>query len=139
MNEKIMSIKEIAEIANIKSDTLRGYLARFTFNKYAKYEKIKNYRQLCYTVNKDFIKDLCDFLELKQRYDCIKLLKDYMKGNKKVTRYLFEENADLIEENKQLKQQLEMVCKQYNSLLNHHNECLKAFKKDIKNNEIIKE
>lgn len=51
-----------------------------------------------------------------------------------MTRYLFAKRTDLIEENRQLKQQLDMVCKQYNSLLNHHNECLKAFKEDIKNN-----
>ena len=48
-----------------------------------------------------------------------------------MTRYLFEENADLIEENKKLKLELEMASKQYESLLKHHNEWLAEAKKGL--------
>ena len=139
MREEIKTIQEIAEIADSSVDLLRTVLGRSEFTKYLTVKKFNNRRRNGYIFNKAFRQELCDFLELKRQFVCAKRIRDYKESEEKMTRYLFEENADLIEENKQLKQQLEMVCKQYNNLLNHHNECLKAFKNDIQNNEIIKE
>lgn len=48
-----------------------------------------------------------------------------------MTRYLFQENADLMDENKKLKEDFERVCKQYESLLTHHNEWLAEAKKGL--------
>ena len=66
-----------------------------------------------------------------------------------MTRYLFQENSELIEENTKLKLELDtahcqnrklqdnldMVSRQYNSLLRHHNEWLAEAKKGLDNYE----
>lgn len=47
-----------------------------------------------------------------------------------MTRYLFQENADLIEENQKLKESLLMAKKQYDTLVTKYHEVLKLAKKN---------
>lgn len=135
MKEKTKTLNEIAEIININCETLRTLLCRSEFTKYISKRKEGNKNKKVFLFNKSFSNDLKNILEIKRRYGCIKLLDDYWKKGKDMTRYLFEENADLIEENKQLKESLDLAIKQYEALVNKYHEVLKLAKENADSNE----
>ena len=135
MKEKTKTLQQIAEIANINLDTLRVYLSRPEFTKYLRNEKINNRHKNVFVFNKSFRQELCNFLELKRKFGCAKLLKDYKEGEEKMTRYLFEENADLMEENKRLKESLDLAIKQHEVLVKKYHEVLKLAKESADSNE----
>ena len=122
MKDKIMSVKQIAEISKIPQGTLRDYLCRYTFNKYLQNAKINNYKQTGYLVNKSFIEDLCNFLELKQRYSSINALKNYQNGNRNQKKEEESLVIKLQEENIELKRKLEMAIKQHEILIKKYHE-----------------
>ena len=138
-SEKTKTLKEIATIMNINFETLRLYLSRPEFTKYLRIKMFNNRRKKVFVFNKNFRQELCDFLELKQRFDCVKLLMNYKEDEKEI---LFEQNEKLKAEldtahcqNKRLQDKLEMVSKQYNSLLKYHNEWLAEAKRGLNSYE----
>ena len=136
MTEIILNTKQIAIILKISPETIREYLGRFTFDKYTRHTKVGRYYQRAYVINKDFINDFNNFLLLKRKQDCIKRLNKFWESEKDIMIKKDNLEQQLIEahlENKRLQDSLDMISKQYNNLLKHHNECLKAFKEEKEN------
>ena len=79
---KCLSLNELEDIIGLSSDTLRVYLGRFIFTKYVKNQKKNNYRQIVYSFEEDFVKDLEEFLIAKRHRGNAERLLKYWKEHR---------------------------------------------------------
>lgn len=68
---KIITLKELSDILNISTDSIRTWLNGYRFSKY------RTLHGCIYS--RSFVYNLIEFLEIKRRDDSIKLLKNYIK------------------------------------------------------------
>lgn len=102
MKERLVSIKELAEITSIEETSLRLYLDHFTLSKYVTRTQIKrqnNRYKLAVKLNKRFAYKFCDFLRMKRKFQAIENLTDYFEEieneGKVITEKSNKENEDV--------------------------------------------
>mgnify|MGYP002857742568 CR=1 FL=1 len=120
--EEYLTVNQLSEITGLADTTLRTYLARSEFLKFTKRKKISNIRKTTYLLTKDFIDALYQFLIVKRLRKNAKSLKDYWNIYKKLER-------KPVMTNNNLEKQLDLVNKQYTSLLNRYKEAVLLNKK----------
>lgn len=83
MKERLVSIRELSNILNIKEPTFRTYIDNYRFSKFitrAKIEHQNNRVKLVIKLNKQFAYKLCDFLRAKNKPEAIERLIEYFEG-----------------------------------------------------------
>lgn len=123
MNEQdFLTISELSDITDIRPETLRLYLSRSEFTKYYTRGNIghNNSKTTIFYLTADFIEKLASFLLLKNKLNSAKKIKHY-----------WEIHLDLQKQPKEITndEKLDIVYKQYQSLLNRYNEAISLNKK----------
>lgn len=118
--EEYLTLRELSKIIGLQEGAVRTYLSRSEFTKYYKNIRVKKTNKTSvFTLTENFIKDLHDFLIIKKNKKGAEALKNYWEI------YLTMKRQPTID----TCNELEIVKKQYQSLLNRYNEATKINKK----------
>ena len=88
-----MNLIQISKILDLNSNTVRTYLGNYRFSKYITKIKDGARTKEVYKFNKSFIKELSQFLYLRQNFDALKLLTKFCESNMRILDYEEDFNA----------------------------------------------
>ena len=73
---KIMDCKTIAEKLEMSNNTIRTFLCRQEFNKYATYQRVNSTRSsICYFINRSFLDELLELMDQKRMLKQVGIIK----------------------------------------------------------------
>ena len=79
--KEIMDIKELSEVLELNNHTVRTFLCRQEFVKYATYQRVQNRRSgISYHINNEFLNDLLNLLKQKRLLKQIQITKELLNG-----------------------------------------------------------
>lgn len=74
----IMDCNEIGRKIELNNSTVRTFLCRQEFNKYATYQRVNSTRSsICFNISKDFLIDLQELMDTKMLYKQYKLVEKW--------------------------------------------------------------
>lgn len=77
MEERVISVKELAAITELAPQTMYKYVGSYKFADYRIKQKINNWTVEGYIFNKKFAYALCDFLRTMRRHSAVERWIEY--------------------------------------------------------------
>ena len=99
-------------------------MSRSNFSKFVRVKQTKNKSKIIYTLNDEFIKNLIEFLMIKNKVEAAYKIEKYWQATKET--YKIPKFKDKIDD---LEQKLEIVSRHYEGLLKRYKEILETNKK----------